>query len=77
MRFLKPSLIHDPSYGGEIFARWLNDLLLEGAMTRSQAGRVVRGCFYVSVRSWGWLTYLGHTRKSISRNRSLLEIRLE
>ena len=55
-------LPHDGVYAGEIFPKWFNDLILVAGM--KTASGLTKNIFWKAVRWFGWLTYLGHTKKS-------------
>jgi len=70
----KSVLGHDCGYGCELFPRWFLDLLLREAMSVEGSSTELRYTFWHFVRNWGWLTYLGHTERSVRDARDYIDI---
>ena len=75
-KYTKSAVIHDAIYAAELFPRDACDSLFLEAMINEGCGWFDRNTIYGAVRSFGWITWNGHTSESRRKARKFVSIKI-
>ena len=72
--WLGAAVVHDALYASELVSRSFADEELRRAMKLEGNNAVRRNIFWSGVRMFGWLTWKGHSKRSIRKARDFVSL---